>query len=60
MVDNIRLPRNSCRDDFTIDNDVNDNVDAFVDDELVFISVDTTELTDIMGDNGTPFFADTE
>jgi hypothetical protein len=59
-VNNIRLPRNSCLADFTINDDDNDNIDAFMDDKLVVVSVDVAELTDIMGDNGTPFFADTK
>jgi hypothetical protein len=58
-VDNIRLPRSSCRADFTIDNNNNDTVvHAFVDDKLVIVSVDTAEPTNIVGDNGTPFFVD--
>jgi hypothetical protein len=60
LADNIRLPRNSCRADFTIDNYNNDDVDAFVDDKLVVISVDVAGLTNIVGENGTPFFADTK
>jgi hypothetical protein len=60
LADNIGLPRNSCRADFTIDNDNNNNVDAFVDDELVVVSVDAAELTDIVGDDGTPFIVDTK
>jgi hypothetical protein len=60
LADNIGFPRNSCRADFTIDNDDNDNVNAFVDDELVVVSVDAAELTSIMGGNGNPFFADTK
>ncbi len=59
-MDHIGLPRNSCRADFTIKDDDNDDVNAFVDDELVVVSVDAAELTDIVGDNGTPFFADTK
>ena len=59
-MNNIRLPRNSCLADFTINDDDNDNIDAFMDDKLVVVSVDVAELTDIMGDNGTPFFADTK
>jgi hypothetical protein len=43
-----------------IKDDDNDNVDTFVDDELVLVSVDTAELTNIVGDNGTPFFTDTK
>jgi hypothetical protein len=59
-VDNIGLPRNSCGANFTIEDDNNDNVDTFVDDKLVLISVDVAELTNIVGENGTPFFADTK
>ncbi len=51
LADNIGLPRN--------DDDNNDNVNAFVDVELVVVSIDSAELTDIVGDNGTPFFVDT-
>jgi hypothetical protein len=51
-VDNIGLPRN-------IDDDDDNVVDAFVDDELVVVSVDPAEPTDIVGDDGTPFFVDT-
>ncbi len=43
-----------------IDDDDNDDVDAFMDDKLVVISVDAAELTNIMGDDGTPFFVDTK
>ncbi len=60
MANNIGLPRNSCRVNFTINDDNNDDVDAFVDDELVILRVDAAELTNIVGDNGTPFFADTK
>ncbi len=60
MADNIGLPRNSCRADFTIDDDDNDDIDAFVDDKLVVVSVDVAKLTNIVGDDGTPFFADTK
>ncbi len=59
-MDNIGLPRNSCRADFTNDDDDNDNVHAFVDDELVVISLDAAELTNIVGEDGTPFFTDTK
>jgi hypothetical protein len=51
-VDNIELPRNSCQADFTINDDNNNDVDAYVDDELVVVSVDAAELTNIVGDNG--------
>jgi hypothetical protein len=60
LADNIGLPRNSYWADFTINNDDSDNVNAFVDDELVVISVDAAELTNIVGGDGTPFFADTK
>jgi hypothetical protein len=60
LVDNIGLPRNSCRADFTINNDDNNDVNTFVDVELVLVSVDAVELTNIVGDDGTPFFADTK
>jgi hypothetical protein len=60
LADNIRLPRNSCRADFAIDDDDNNDVNAFMDDKLVVISVDAAELTDIVGDDGTPFFVDTK
>jgi hypothetical protein len=43
-----------------IDDDNNDDVDAFVDDELVVVSVDAVELTNIMGNKGTHFFVDTK
>jgi hypothetical protein len=59
-VDNIGLPRNSCRADFTIDDDNNEDVDTFVENKLVVISVDMAELTNIVGDNDTPFFVDTK
>jgi hypothetical protein len=36
----------------------NDYVDTFMDDKLVVVSVDAAELTNIVGDDGTPFFAD--
>ncbi len=51
-MDNIELPRNSCQADFTINDDNNNDVDAYVDDELVVVSVDAAELTNIVGDNG--------
>jgi hypothetical protein len=54
------LPRNSCRANFTINNDNNNKVNAFVDDKLVLVSVDAAELTNIVGDDITPFFADTK
>jgi hypothetical protein len=58
MVDNFGLPRKGCWDDFTI-NDDNDNiVNTFIDDELVIINVDAAEPTNMVGDNGTPFFVD--
>jgi hypothetical protein len=60
LADNIKLPRNSCQVDFTINDDDNINVNAFVDDELVILSVDAVELTNIVGDDGTPFIADTK
>jgi hypothetical protein len=60
LADNIGLPRKRCWADFTIDDDDNKDVDAFVDDKLVVISVDVAELTNIVGDDGTPFFADTK
>jgi hypothetical protein len=41
-----------------INNDDDNIVNAFVDDELVVISVDKAEPTNIVGDNGTPFFVD--
>jgi hypothetical protein len=59
-VDNISLPRNSCWVDFTIKDDDNNDVDAFVDDKLVVVSVDAAELLGIVGDDGTLFFADTK
>jgi hypothetical protein len=43
-----------------IDYDNNDDVDAFVDDELVVVRVDAAELTNIVGDNGTLFCVDTK
>jgi hypothetical protein len=43
-----------------IDYDNNDDVDTFVDDKLVVLSVDAAELTNIVGDKGTPFFMDTK
>ena len=43
-----------------IGNDNNDHVNAFMDDELVVVSVDVAKLTNIVGDDGTPFFADTK
>jgi hypothetical protein len=55
-VDNFRLPRNSCWADFTIDNNEDDVVNAFVDDELVVVNVDAAEQTDMVGDDGKPFF----
>jgi hypothetical protein len=36
-------------------NDDNDDVNAFVDDKFVIVSVDAGDLTDIVGDKGTPF-----
>jgi hypothetical protein len=60
LADNIRLPSNSCWADFMINDDDNKDINAFVDDKLVVISVDALELTNIMGDNDTPFFADTK
>ncbi len=57
-MDNIGLPRSSCWADFMINNDDDNIVNAFVDDELVVISVDKAEPTNIVGDNGTPFFVD--
>ncbi len=57
MVDNIRLPRSSCCANFTINDDNNDNiVNAFVDDKLVVVSIVAAEPTNIVGDDGTPFF----
>ncbi len=58
MVDNIRLPRSCCCAAFTINDNDDDIVNAFVDDELVVISVDAAEPTNIVGDDGTPFFVD--
>ncbi len=59
-MDNFGLPRNSCQANFTID-DNNDNVvDAFVDDELVVVNVDTAEPANMVRDNGTPIFADSK
>ncbi len=43
-----------------IDNDDNGDLNAFVDDKLVVVSVDAAELTNIVGDNNTPFFVDTK
>ncbi len=57
-MDNIGLPRNSCHANFTIDNDNDDVVNAFVDDKLVVVSVDAAEPTNIVGVDGTPFFVD--
>jgi hypothetical protein len=59
-VDIIGLPRNSCQVDFTINDDDSDDVNAFVDDELAVFSIDMAKLTNIIGDDGTPFFADTK
>jgi hypothetical protein len=39
-------------------NDDNNVVDAFMDDELVVVSVDVAEPTNIVGDDGTPFLVD--
>jgi hypothetical protein len=60
LIDNIGLPRSSCWADFTIDEDDgnNDVINAFVDDKLVVVSIDATEPTNIVGDDGTPFFVD--
>jgi hypothetical protein len=41
-----------------IDNDDNENIDTFVDDKLVIISIDAVKLTNIVGDDGFPFFTD--
>jgi hypothetical protein len=60
LADNIGLPRNSCQADFTINNEDNEDVNTFVHDELVVVSLDAAEPTDIVGDNGTPFFMDTK
>jgi hypothetical protein len=60
LADNIGLPRNSCLANFTINDDNNNDVNAFVDDELVVVRVDAVELTNFVGDEGTPFFADTK
>jgi hypothetical protein len=60
LVDNIELPRNSCQANFTIEDEDNNNIDAFVDDELVVVSVDAAELSNIVGDNSTPFFTNTK
>jgi hypothetical protein len=57
-VDYIVLPKSSCHANFTIDNDDDNVVNTFVDDKLVVVSVDVSEPTDIMGDDGTPFFVD--
>jgi hypothetical protein len=55
-VENFGLNRNSCQADFTINDNINDNViDAFIGDELVVIDIDTAEPTNMVGDNGTPF-----
>jgi hypothetical protein len=43
-----------------INDDDNNNVNAFVDDEFVIISIDAADLTNIVGDDGTPFIADTK
>jgi hypothetical protein len=43
-----------------INNDNNNNIQAFVDDKLVVISVDMALLTNIVGDDSTPFFTDTK
>jgi hypothetical protein len=43
-----------------INDEDNDDFNTFVDDELVVVSVDAAELTNIMGDDGTPFFEDTK
>ncbi len=51
-MDNIGLPRNSCHADFRIANNDDNVIDAFVDDEMVVVSVDAAEPTDILGDNG--------
>ncbi len=40
-----------------INDNNNDIVDTFLDDKLVVISVDAAEPTDIVGDDGTPFFS---
>jgi hypothetical protein len=58
LGDNIGLPKSSCHADFTFKDNDDDVIDAFVDDELVVVSVDMAEPTDIMGDDGTPFFVD--
>ncbi len=60
LADNIGFPRNSCRFDFTINDGNNDDVNAFMDDKLVLVRIDVAELTDIMGDDGTPLFAGTK
>ncbi len=57
-MDNFGLQKKSCRANFTIDNNNNDVVDDSVDDELVVVKVDTAEPTDMVGDDGTPFFMD--
>jgi hypothetical protein len=41
-----------------INDDHNNVVNTFVDDELVVVSVDVVEPTDIVGDDGTPFYVD--
>ena len=58
MVDNFGLPRKSCLADFTINNNDDDIVNAFIDNKLVIVNVDTAEPTDMVGDDGTPFFVD--
>jgi hypothetical protein len=58
-VDNIELPRSSCCADLIINNDNDDDtINAFVDDDLVVVSIDAPEPINFVGDDGTPFFVD--